>query len=154
MLALLVAQAIGRVGSYFNRELSGGPASLPWGLQIAPALRPAGYARYATFQPTFLYELVFDLALAAALVWLGHHRRVQPPGLLARYVAGYPAFRVFGESLRVALSGHFLGLRLKMYVASALTLAGAAWFIRTQRRRPQLTPEAAPDTGPARVSGP
>jgi prolipoprotein diacylglyceryl transferase len=144
--ALLVAQAIGRVGNYFNQELFGGPTSLPWGLQIAPALRPVGYAQYATFQPTFLYELVFDLALAAALVWLGHHRRIQPPGLFALYVTGYSAFRIFEESLRVDPSEHFLGLRLNMYVASALTLAGIAWFIRTQRRRSQVTPEAVPDT--------
>ena len=93
--ALLVAQAIGRIGNYFNQELFGGPTSLPWGLAIAPQFRPAGYARYATFQPTFLYELIFDLALAAALVWLGHHRPVRPPGLFALYVTGYSAFRVF-----------------------------------------------------------
>ena len=150
--ALLVAQAIGRVGNYFNQELFGGPTSLPWGLQIAPALRPVGYARYATFQPTFLYELVFDLALAAALVWLGHHRRIQPPGLFALYVTGYSAFRIFEESLRVDPSEHFLGLRLNMYVASALTLAGIAWFIRTQRKRHQDTPEAAPDTTASRTT--
>jgi prolipoprotein diacylglyceryltransferase len=87
------AQAVGRVGNYFNQELFGGPTSLPWGLAIAPQFRPAGYARYATFQPTFLYELFFDLALAAALVWLGHHRLVRPPGLFALYVTGYSAFR-------------------------------------------------------------
>ena len=152
--ALLVAQAIGRVGNYFNQELFGGPTSLPWGLQIAPAFGPPGYARYSTFQPTFLYELVFDLALAAALVWLGHHRHIQPPGLFALYVTGYSAFRIFEESLRVDPSEHFLGLRLNMYVASALTLAGIAWFIRTQRKRTQVTPEAAPDTRPAAISGP
>ena len=150
--ALLVAQAIGRVGNYFNQELFGGPTGLPWGLQIAPALRPVGYARYATFQPTFLYELLFDLTLAAALVWLGHHRRIQPPGLFALYVTGYSAFRIFEESLRVDPSEHFLGLRLNMYVASALTLAGIAWFIRTQRKRHQDTPEATPHTTASRTT--
>jgi prolipoprotein diacylglyceryl transferase len=144
--ALLVAQAIGRVGNYFNQELFGGPTSVPWGLRIAPAFRPAGYARYATFQPTFLYELIFDLTLAAALVWLGHHRHIQPPGLFALYVTGYSAFRIFEESLRVDPSEHLLGLRLNMYVASALTLTGVAWFIRTQRKRQQDTSGAAPDT--------
>ncbi|MGE5135699.1 MAG: prolipoprotein diacylglyceryl transferase [Gemmatimonadota bacterium] len=152
--ALLVAQAIGRIGNYFNQELFGGPTSLPWGLEIAPAFRPAGYARYPAFHPTFLYELVFDLALAAALVWLGHHRRVQPPGLFALYVAGYSAFRIFEESLRVDPSEHFLGLRLNMYVASALTLAGLAWFARSQRRARQPAPEPASDMERAPVSGP
>ena len=75
--ALLVAQAIGRVGNYFNQELFGGPTTLPWALQISPQFRPAGYAQYTTFHPTFLYEFIFDLAWAAVLVWLGHHRAGQ-----------------------------------------------------------------------------
>ncbi|MBS1885195.1 MAG: prolipoprotein diacylglyceryl transferase, partial [Actinobacteria bacterium] len=97
--ALLVAQAIGRIGNYFNQDLFGGPSSLPWAIQIAPANRPVGYSNYATFHPTFLYELIWDLALAAFLVWLGHHRRIRPPGLFALYVTGYSAFRIFEESL-------------------------------------------------------
>src|SRR5438876_12013 len=61
---LLVAQAIGRVGNYFNQELFGSPTSLPWGLRIDSAHRPAGYEHYAAFHPTFLYELIWNLALA------------------------------------------------------------------------------------------
>jgi prolipoprotein diacylglyceryl transferase len=132
--ALLVAQAVGRIGNYFNKELFGGPTSLPWGLYIPPAYRPQGYTSYTTFHPTFLYELIFDLLLAAALVWLGHHRSIRPPGLFALYVCGYSAFRIFEESLRVDPSEHFLGLRLNSYVAIALTVAGAVWFWRSQRR--------------------
>jgi len=131
--ALLVAQAIGRIGNYFNKELFGGPTSLPWGLYIPPSYRPAGYLGHQTFQPTFLYELIFDLALAAALVWLGHHRGIKAPGLFALYVTGYSAFRIFEEALRVDPSEHFLGLRLNMYVAIAGTIAGGAWFWYTQR---------------------
>ena len=56
---------------------------------------------FATFQPTFLYELIWDLALAAVLVWLGHHAKVRPWGLFALYVAGYSAFRIFEESVRI-----------------------------------------------------
>jgi prolipoprotein diacylglyceryltransferase len=67
------------------------------------------------------------------LVWLGRHRAVRPPGLFALYVTGYSAFRIFKESLRVDPSEHFLGLRLNLYVAAVLTLAGAAWFWRTQQ---------------------
>ena len=132
--ALLVAQAVGRVGNYFNQELFGGPTTLPWALHIAPAFRPAGYTQFQTFHPTFLYEFIFDLVWAAVLVWLGHHRNIKPPGLFALYVAGYSAFRIFEESLRVDPSEHFLGLRLNMYVASVLTVVGVVWFIYSQRR--------------------
>jgi len=143
--ALLVAQAIGRIGNYFNQELFGGPTSLPWGLVISPAHRPPGYAASATFQPTFLYELIFSLALAAALAWLGRYRHISPPGLFALYVTGYSAFRIFEESLRVDPSEHFLGLRLNMYIAAALTVTGAAWFIRTQRPPREAVAAAEPE---------
>ena len=141
--ALLVAQAIGRIGNYFNKELYGRPTSLPWGLEIPPAYRYPGYAQYHTFQPTFLYELIFNLALAAALVWLGHHQKIRPPGLFALYVTGYSGYRIFEELLRIDPSEHFLGLRLNLYVASALTLAGAGWFLHTQRRRRSAVQGAA-----------
>jgi prolipoprotein diacylglyceryl transferase len=134
--ALLVAQAIGRVGNYFNQELFGGPTNLPWGLQISPAHRPEGYLHFATFQPTFLYEIIWNLALAAFLVWLGHHRKMRPPGLFALYVTGYSAFRIFEESLRVDPAHHILGERLNFWVAIVLTITGAIWFVWTQRRRP------------------
>jgi prolipoprotein diacylglyceryl transferase len=135
--AILVAQAIGRIGNYFNQELFGGPTSLPWGLAIDPQFRPPGYAQFSTFHPTFLYELIFDLAWAGVLVWLGHRVRIRPPGLFALYVTGYSAFRIFEESLRVDYSQYFFGLRLNFFVATVLTVIGIAWFLHTQRPRPQ-----------------
>ena len=101
---------------------------MPWGLKIDghPGL----------YHPTFLYEIIFDLALAALLVWLGHHTKVRPPGLFALYVTGYSAFRIYEESLRIDYSQHFLGLRLNTFVASALTLRGIIWFVISQRRTP------------------
>ncbi len=132
--ALLVAQAIGRIGNYFNQELFGKPTTLPWGLEISVAHRPAGYLAFGTFQPSFLYEMIFDLAWAAALVWIGHHRRIRPWGLFALYVAGYSAYRIFEETIRIDSSEHFLGLRLNFYVATILMLVGVAWFLRAQRR--------------------
>jgi prolipoprotein diacylglyceryl transferase len=131
--ALLVAQAIGRVGNYFNQELFGGPTTLPWGLEISPAHRPVGYAQYATFHPTFLYELIWNLLLAGALVWLGRRRSIRAPGLFALYVAGYSFARIGEELLRVDPAQHILGLRLNFYVASVLFIAGIAWFVRIQR---------------------
>jgi prolipoprotein diacylglyceryl transferase len=147
--ALLVAQGIGRIGNYFNKELFGRPTSLPWGLEIPYQYRvsggiPARYLQSSTFQPTFLYELIFDFALAAALVWLGHHRKIKPPGLFALYVFGYSAYRIFEESLRIDSSVYVLGLRLNTYIASALALTGAIWFFFSQRR-----PQAEPDPEPA-----
>jgi prolipoprotein diacylglyceryl transferase len=132
---LLVAQAIGRVGNYFNQELFGGPTNLPWALHISAAHRPPGYERYATFQPTFLYELIWDLALAGVLVYLARRRAVRPPGLFALYVAGYSAFRIFEELLRVDPAQHILGMRLNFWVACALTVGGLVWFARTQSGR-------------------
>lgn len=129
--ALLVAQAVGRIGNYFNQELYGKPTTLPWALRITS---PPGYPPNTTFHPTFLYELIWDLALAALLVWLGHHTRIRPPGLFALYVTGYSAFRIYEEYLRIDYSEHFLGLRLNTFVASALTVAGIVWFVYTQRR--------------------
>jgi hypothetical protein len=133
---LLVAQAIGRIGNYFNQELFGGPTLLPWALRVDAAHRPAGYAQYATFHPTFLYELLWNLALAGLLVWLWRRRAVRPPGLFALYVVGYSFARIGEELLRVDPAHRIFGLRLNFYVAATLTLAGLLWFVRTQWPRP------------------
>jgi prolipoprotein diacylglyceryl transferase len=155
--ALLVAQAVGRIGNYFNKELFGSPTTLPWGLEIPYQYRlsggiPPGDLKYATFQPTFLYELIWDLALAAFLVWLGHHAKIRPWGLFALYVAGYSAFRIFEESVRVDSSEHFLGLRLNLFIAVAGTVAGFIWFVFAQRRPERgytvLPPGAADEVSP------
>jgi prolipoprotein diacylglyceryl transferase len=130
---LLVAQAIGRIGNYFNQELFGGPSKLPWALKISPAHRPPGYLNYATFEPTFLYELIWNLALASFLVWLGSKRKVRVPGLFALYVAGYSGFRVFEETQRIDYSNYFLGLRVNFFVAGVLCLLGLASFVAIQR---------------------
>jgi prolipoprotein diacylglyceryl transferase len=159
--ALLVAQAIGRIGNYFNQELFGKPSTLPWAVQISQAARltsgiPAADMKYTTFQPSFLYELIFDLALAAALVWLGHHRHIRPQGLFALYVAGYSGYRIFEETIRIDSSAHFLGLRLNFFVAIVLTVAGLAWFAIVQTRsgpEPQAQLRPAPAADPAAGTG-
>lgn len=155
--ALLVAQAVGRIGNYFNQELFGKPSGLPWALEISPAARmnagiPAADLKYATFQPSFLYELTFDLALAALLVWLGRRGRIKPQGLFALYVAGYSAYRIFEETIRTDSSAYFLGLRLNFFTAIVLTAVGLVWFVLVQRygsERPARTPEAASPPCPA-----
>jgi len=130
--ALLVAQAVGRIGNYFNQELFGGPTSLPWGLEIDPTHRPDGYTHYATFHPTFLYEIVWNVGLAAALVWVGHHRRIRAPGLFALYVAGYSLGRIGEELLRVDPAHHLFGFRVNFFVAAILFAGAMIWFAHTQ----------------------
>jgi len=130
--ALAVAQAIGRFGNYVNQELFGGPSTLPWAVEIDPSHRPSGYEHYATFEPTFFYESIWDLSMAAFLVWLGHHRNIRPPGLFALYVTGYGLFRIFEELQRVDPSHYILGLRLNFFVACMTAISGAIWFSWTQ----------------------
>ncbi|MBV9605797.1 MAG: prolipoprotein diacylglyceryl transferase [Solirubrobacterales bacterium] len=125
---LLVAQSIGRIGNYFNQELFGKPSTLPWALKISPDHRPPHFTQYATFQPTFLYEIIWNLGLAGFLIWLGSRRRIKPPGLMALYVAGYSAFRIFEENLRIDYSVHVLGMRLNFWIATLVCLAGLGWF--------------------------
>jgi prolipoprotein diacylglyceryl transferase len=131
--ALLVAQAIGRVGNYFNQELFGKPSKLPWALEISPAHRPPGYLSYATFQPTFLYEIIWNLLLAGGLAWLVRRHRFRSPGVFALYVAGYSGFRIFEETLRIDYSQYILGMRLNFWIALIGTLAGLTWFVVIQR---------------------
>jgi prolipoprotein diacylglyceryltransferase len=94
-------------------------------------------------------ELVQEVAL-----WLGRHRRIRAPGLFALYVCGYSAFRIVEELLRVDPAHHIFGLRLNFFLAILLTVAGALWFLRTQRRasRAVAEPEARPSTPDARSS--
>jgi prolipoprotein diacylglyceryl transferase len=141
---LLVASGIGRIGNYFNQELFGKPTTWPWGLAISPAHRPPGFAQYATFQPTFLYELIWDLAFAGFLIWLGRRGVVRPGGLFALYVAGYSAFRMFEETIRIDYSQHILGLRLNFFIALVMTLAGLTWFALNQRRPAHIGPTVPP----------
>ena len=157
---LLVAQAIGRIGNYFNQELFGAPSSLPWAIKIDPSHRPPGYAHVPTFEPTFLYELIWNLVLASFLVWLGSRRRIRAPGLFALYVAGYSGFRIFEETQRIDYSNHVLGLRLNFFVALILCLIGLLWFVALQRgfrgwgvEPAEVVPESARDAGPTRGLG-
>jgi prolipoprotein diacylglyceryl transferase len=92
---IILAQAIGRWGNYFNQELFGKPTTLPWALEIAPAHRPLGYAQYATFQPTFLYESLYCLAVFSILLAVEHHWRLKRGQTFAPYVC----------SIRSAASG-------------------------------------------------
>ncbi len=98
---LLVAQAVGRIGNYFNPELFGGPSTLPWALEIDPSNRPLDYAQYATFHPTFLYEMLWNLGAAAVLIWLDRKYRFTGGRAFWLYVMLYTAGRFWIEQMRI-----------------------------------------------------
>lgn len=133
--ALLLAQAIGRWGNYWNQELFGKATSLPWGLEIDDQHLPAGYLPGTTFHPTFLYESLWDLAGVGVLLYLDRRLRIRRPGLFALYVAWYTFGRTFEELLRIDPSHHFLGERINFWVSVLVFLAAAAAFAWLQLRR-------------------
>ncbi len=134
--ALLVAQAIGRLGNWFNQELFGRPTTLPWGLEIEPRFRPAGYEQFATFHPTFLYEMLWCLAGAVVLVVLDRRFRLGHGKVFALYVLIYTAGRFWIEALRIDTVNEIGGFRLNNYTSLILFLAALVWFIWLVRNRP------------------
>jgi prolipoprotein diacylglyceryl transferase len=129
---LLLAQAIGRIGNYWNQELYGKPTDLPWGLEIDPAHRPVQYFDQATFHPTFLYELIWNLIGVGVLLYVSRRFRIKPPALFALYVAWYTFGRFFEELLRIDPSHHIAGLRLNAWVSIILFLLSAGYFVWRQ----------------------
>ena len=152
--ALLVAQAIGRLGNWFNSELFGRPTTLPWALEIDPQHRPAGYASFATFHPTFLYELLWNLAVALVLVVLDRRHRLGHGKVFALYVALYSAGRFWIEALRIDSVNEIAGFRLNNYtslIAFVVATALFVWLVRTRPGREAVVeaPPAGRDDGPA-----
>jgi prolipoprotein diacylglyceryl transferase len=115
--ALPLAQAIGRWGNYFNQELFGKPTRLPWALQVDLSHRPPGYEKYATFHPTFLYELLWDLAVVGLLLWAEKRFKLRKGYLFCLYVALYTFGRFWTEYLRIDQAHKILGLRLNDWVS-------------------------------------
>jgi len=145
---LLLAQGIGRIGNWWNQELYGKPTDLPWGLEIDEAHRPAEYLGFATFHPTFLYELLWDVAGVAFLIWVGSRFRIRPPALFALYVSWYTFGRFFEELLRVDPSHHIAGLRLNAWISIICFVASTAFFVWWQLVRPRR--EGRRTAGPKR----
>jgi prolipoprotein diacylglyceryl transferase len=134
--AILVAQAIGRLGNYFNQELFGRPTTLPWALEIAPQYRPEGYAQFTTFHPTFAYEMVWNLIAAALLVWLDRRFRLGHGKVFALYVLLYTGGRFWIEALRIDTVNEIAGFRLNNYTALIGFIAALVWLIWLIRNRP------------------
>jgi prolipoprotein diacylglyceryl transferase len=148
--AIALAQAVGRWGNWFNQELFGGPTDLPWGLEIDPSRRPEGYEQFATFHPTFLYESLWLVALAAVLLLIDTRRPLRPGRLFALYVAGYTFARFFIEGLRIDEANTIAGLRVNEWV-SAVVFALSAGFLVVDwwRHRGDPVAEPADEAAPA-----
>ena len=133
---VLVAQAIGRWGNWFNQELFGKPTDLPWGLEIDPAYRPPGYEDFATFHPTYLYEFVWNLLAFAVIVWLDRRYRLGGGRVLALYVMGYTLGRGWIEMMRIdtVQMDNVLGLRLNVWTSIVLFVLATAYFVWAGRR--------------------
>ena len=135
--AVPVAQAIGRLGNWWNQELFGRPTTLPWGLKIDAEKMPDGYAPGTLFHPTFLYEALWNLALAVLLIVVGRRMMTSRPGrLMALYVGGYGLGRFWVEGLRIDPTKSGGGLRLNQWMAIAM-IAGCLLYLLVDARRAQ-----------------
>jgi prolipoprotein diacylglyceryl transferase len=149
---LLLAQGIGRLGNWWNQELYGKPTDLPWALEIDPANRPLDSIDRATYHPTFLYELVWDLIAVAILLLVIERRfKPRPPGVFAAYISLYCFGRFWNEQLRVDTAHEIAGMRLNAWVAAIGFIAGLVWYWRSQRGarpRPRRRAASPPPKGP------
>ena len=137
-----LAQAIGRIGNWWNQELFGGPTNLPWAVRIDEKHRPLQYIGSSTFHPTFLYEMLWNLALCGLLVWIDRKRRLRPGNLLPLYIGGYFLGRLWIEAMRVDTATEILGIRVNIWL-SILGIGGAliAILVRGRWRRPDDSEE-------------
>jgi prolipoprotein diacylglyceryl transferase len=130
---ILIAQAIGRVGNWFNGELFGRPFSGPWALDIPLSKRPIGYLEYESFHPTFLYEAIWCLLIAALLI--GLTPKLKAGQGFAIYVALYCVGRFAIESLRIDEANEILGLRVNLWTALFVGLTACVLAIRFARHK-------------------
>ena len=140
---IALAQAIGRWGNWFNQELFGAPTTLPWGLEIAPQFRPEGYAEFATFHPTFLYESLWMVGVALVLIWADKRFQMGHGRVFALYVLLYCVGRGWIEYLRIDTANTILGLRLNLWTSILVGLGALAYLIISARMRPgreEVTP--------------
>ncbi|MGZ4447899.1 MAG: prolipoprotein diacylglyceryl transferase [Nocardioides sp.] len=135
---VLVAQALGRWGNWFNQELFGKPTTLPWGLEISPDKRPLGYEQYSTFHPTFLYEFLWDLGAFGVVLWADRRFRLGHGRVMALYVMVYTLGRGWIEMLRIddVELKDVGGLRFNVWTSIVLFAAATAYFVISSRRRP------------------
>jgi len=126
---LPVAQAIGRIGNWFNQEIFGGPSDLPWAVEIESRFRPAEFADEPSFHPAFLYEGLWNICLAIFLVWIDRVGKLKRGMILPLYVGGYGLGRFLIEAIRSDGALKPFGIRVNLWTSgfamlfSALALA-------------------------------
>ncbi|GAA1475831.1 prolipoprotein diacylglyceryl transferase [Nocardioides aestuarii] len=136
---VLVAQALGRWGNWFNQELFGRPTDLPWGLEVSPdTALAAGFPVGTTFHPTFLYECLWNLAAFLVVVWADRRFRLGHGRVVALYVMTYTLGRGWIEYLRIddVQMDDIFGLRLNVWTSIVLFVVAAAYFLISARRHP------------------
>jgi prolipoprotein diacylglyceryl transferase len=133
---IVIAQAIGRWGNWFNQELYGKPTDLPWGLEIDKAHRESGYLDDATFQPIFLYEFLWDLGVAGLVLWADRRFKLGHGRVFALYVMAYTAGRGWIEMLRIDTVNHIFGLRLNVWTSVILFILSTVYFVVVGRKHP------------------
>ncbi len=134
---IVLAQAIGRWGNYFNQELFGRPTTLPWGLKIDVAHRPAGFTQYATFHPTFLYESLWCLLVFGTIVFVERRATLKRGQVFALYVAMYCFGRIWFEALRIDSAERIFGIRFNLLLSIVLSVFGMLWFVWLGRHEQQ-----------------
>jgi prolipoprotein diacylglyceryl transferase len=138
--ALAVAQAISVWGNWFSQELYGQPSGLPWAVDIAPQHRVAGYQPFATFQPLFLYESLFDVLIAVALAVAIRKFMLSGGQAFALYAALWATAGATIEALRIDYSARMFGLRLNMLAMVVVLVAAGSYLASVQHRRRQRMP--------------
>jgi len=150
--AFLLAQGIGRLGNWWNQELYGLPTTLPWALEIDPAHRVAGYEQYATFHPTFLYEMLWNFAGVGVLLWAEKRFKLGRGKLFALYITIYAFGRFLIEFLRIDPVDVIWGMRVNSWVtlAGGLFGIGLFWWLLKHRPGPNepVVPSQSSDRGP------
>ncbi|MDR0436555.1 MAG: prolipoprotein diacylglyceryl transferase [Propionibacteriaceae bacterium] len=154
---LLAAQAVGRLGNWFNQEVFGEPTELPWGLEIDVAHRPLGYAEYATFHPTFLYEGLWNLFGILVLFLLTRGGRFGRGKVFTSYVLWYTFGRFLIELIRIDPVNTLDGIRVNNWTSAAAFLLALGVLIFQLVKYPgsELEPFAAisqPDDADTAVS--
>jgi len=133
--SLPLAQAIGRIGNWWNQELYGRPTELPWGLEIDPQYRRPGFEDVETFHPTFLYETLWNLGLVVFLLWLDRKRVLKPGRLIWVYAAGYAIGRLWIETVRIDNATEILGVRINIWMMSLVLIVSVAILSKSFQRQ-------------------